>query len=257
MRNYLFDLGGRAAIVTGGSRGLGREIAIGLARAGANVLIVGRQRSSLEKVKEEILSEGGVAEYIEADITEPLSPELIVTRTQTIFGGVDILINNAGAYAEATVDQIAEEGWTKLFQLNVTSAMRMTREVSGAMRTRTWGRIINVSSILGLASRSTCGAYSATKAALIGFTRACAFDLGPFGITVNCLAPGAFNTSQPDATPTTSQTDNFSRTTALGRWGKPTEVVGPVLLLASDAGSYITGSVLVVDGGALARTLYQ
>ena len=124
------------------------------------------------------------------------------------------------------------------------------------MRSRKWGRIINISSILGLASRARSSAYSASKAAIVGLTKASALDLGRHGITVNCLAPGAFNATNPEMHPTPRQVSNFERSTALGRWGKPRELVGPVILLASEAGSYITGTVLAVDGGALARTLY-
>ena len=134
-------------------------------------------------------------------------------------------------------------------------AMTFTNKAAGEMKERGWGRIINVSSVLGLASRRKCAAYSVSKAALIGFTRASAIDLGPFGITVNCLAPGPFNVRAPDATPTDRQRENFTRWTALGRWGRPDELAGPALLLASDAGSYTTGTVIAVDGGALASTL--
>jgi NAD(P)-dependent dehydrogenase (short-subunit alcohol dehydrogenase family) len=121
------------------------------------------------------------------------------------------------------------------------------------MKDRRWGRVIHISSIMGLASTAGRNAYSATKAALIGMTRASALDLGPYHVTVNAIAPGPFATEMPMSILSQSQQDALAGRTALGRWGKPDEIMGPALLLASDAGAYITGSVLVVDGGALAR----
>src|SRR5260370_41677124 len=138
-------------------------------------------------------------------------------------------------------------------EINLHSVMVMTRALVPPMKQRGWGRVIHIASIMGLVSNAGRDAYSASKAALIGMARASALELGPFGITVNCLAPGPFLTDLPGRLLSQEEKDRFAKRTALGRWGDPKELIGPALLLASDAGSYITGATLVVDGGFIAR----
>ena len=133
--------------------------------------------------------------------------------------------------------------------------MALTRALVPGMKERRWGRVIYTSSVMGLGSKEGRGAYSATKSALLGLARAAALDLGPFGITVNCIAPGPFATELPMSVLSPEEQRAFAQRTALGRWGQPEELAGPALLLASDAGSYITGAVLLVDGGILCRVL--
>jgi NAD(P)-dependent dehydrogenase (short-subunit alcohol dehydrogenase family) len=140
-----------------------------------------------------------------------------------------------------------------VLETNLSSIMALTRGLVPQMKERRWGRIIHISSIMGLLSKEKRNVYSATKSALIGFARASAIDLGPFGITVNCLAPGPFLTDLPGSILSDAEKKAFADHTALGRWGDPKELVGPALLLASDAGSYITGETLVVDGGFVIR----
>jgi NAD(P)-dependent dehydrogenase (short-subunit alcohol dehydrogenase family) len=135
----------------------------------------------------------------------------------------------------------------------LSSCMALSRALVPHMRERRWGRIIHISSIMGFTSAAGRNVYSATKSGLLGLARASACDLGPFGITVNCIAPGPFLTELPLSLLSRDKQDEFARGTALGRWGQPEELVGPVLLLASDAGSYITGTAIVVDGGCLAK----
>jgi len=253
----LFDLSGRSVLLTGGSRGLGRAMASAMVCAGADMMIVGRDPATLSRAVDEIKSNAnGKVEYAVGDLTNRRDLDAIVECALASLGKIDILVNNAGAYLAERLVEISDANWDHLFELNLTSCMRLTRAIAPSMVERKWGRIIHVSSVLAMASRLGCSSYSATKAALIGMTRASALELGPHGVTVNCLAPGAFNSISPDATPTERQNGNFAAVTALGRWGKPDELAGPALLLASNAGSYITGSVLVVDGGALCRTLY-
>ena len=159
----------------------------------------------------------------------------------------------AQTIAEACAMAIVDEDWDGLVELNLSSCMALTRALVGPMKERRWGRIINVSSILGLTSAAGRSAYSATKSGLIGLTRAGANDLGSFGITVNCLAPGPFLTDLPASLLTDEQQAVFAQRTILGRWAKPEELIGPALLLASEAGSFITGATLVVDGGVLVK----
>src|SRR5262249_42327914 len=149
--------------------------------------------------------------------------------------------------------EIRDEDWDRVMEINLHSIMALTRALTPQMRERRWGRIIHISSIMGLASKEGRGAYSATKAALIGMARATALELGRHGITVNCIAPGPFLTDLPGRLLSPEDKKAMSDMTALGRWGKPEELVGPMLLLASNAGSYITGETLVVDGGYMAR----
>lgn len=256
MNNTLFDLSGRTALVTGGSKGLGRAIALGLARAGADVFLCSRHENELADAATDIQHQTGRrVEYLVADMARRDEVARLAEVAVTRLGKIDILINNAGSNLLAPIDQVPDEDWDYLLELNLSSCMALTRALVPGMKDRRWGRVIHVSSILGLASKEARNAYSATKTALIGLARASALDLGAFGITVNCIAPGLFATDLPRTTLTPDQWSTAAERTALGRWGQPEELVGPILLLASDAGSYITGSVLVVDGGILARGL--
>ncbi len=140
-------------------------------------------------------------------------------------------------------------------EINVTAVMRLTRALVPAMKAQRWGRVIHISSVLGVGSKPGRNAYSASKAAIIGLAKASALDLGPFGITVNCIGPGPFLTDMPMSLLSEPEKQEFADRTALKRWGQPRELAGPALLLASEAGSYITGEMLLVDGGAFARAL--
>jgi NAD(P)-dependent dehydrogenase (short-subunit alcohol dehydrogenase family) len=166
-------------------------------------------------------------------------------------GRVDILINNAGTNVPQVIDEIKDQDWDQVMETNLGSIMVLTRGLVPQMKARRWGRIIHISSIMAFVSKKGRGLYSATKAALVGMTRATALELGEFGITVNCLAPGPFLTDLPGRLLSAEEKEAFAKMTALGRWGDPKELVAPALLLASDAGSYITGETLVVDGGFL------
>jgi len=151
------------------------------------------------------------------------------------------------------IDEIRDEDWRYCVELNLNSVMALTRALAPQMKERRWGRVIHISSVMALGSTPKRNVYSATKAALVGMARASALDLGPFGITVNCIAPGPIATEMPMSILSKEQQDAFSARAAVGRWGTPDELAGPALLLASDAGSYITGTVLVVDGGVTAN----
>ncbi len=254
MSHSLFDLTGRVALVTGGSKGLGKAMARGFALAGADVVISSRHDEELTAAKTEIAAgtKCKVAHLV-ADMTDRDDARRLASFALEAMGRVDILVNNAGSNQPQPTEQIGDDVWDKLVELNLSSCMALTRALVGPMKERRWGRIINVSSILGLTSAAGRSAYSATKSGLIGLTRAGANDLGTFGITVNCIAPGPFLTDLPTSLLTPAQQQVFADKTIMGRWGKPEELVGAALLFASNAGSYITGTTLVVDGGCMAK----
>jgi len=255
MKNKLFDLSGRVALVTGGSKGLGLAMATGFAEAGADVIISSRHEDELKQAADEIRKAGGgKVEYVVADMVERRDVARLAQTALAWQGRVDIVVNNAGTNNPQPIDQIHDEDWDRIIELNLTSCMALTRDLVPQMKERRWGRVIYMSSIMGLASKDGRGPYSATKSALLGLARAAALDLGEYGITVNCIAPGPFLTDLPGKMLTDEQKKVFADRTALGRWGNPREMAGPALLLASDAGSYITGSVVVVDGGTLVKT---
>jgi len=255
LKNSLFDLSGRVALVTGGSKGLGKAMARGFAEAGADVIISSRHEGELKSALEEIRRGTEVrGAYFVADMTNRDDVKRLAEQSLEKMGRVDVLVNNAGSNVPEVIDQITDANWDRTVELNLTSCMALTRALVPQMKERKWGRVIYISSIMGLASKPGRDAYSATKAALIGLARANALELGPFGITVNCLAPGPFLTDLPGSILSADEKAWFAKRTAVGRWADPRELAGPALMLASEAGSYITGQTLVVDGGTLCMT---
>ncbi len=253
-RNTPFDLSGRVALVTGASRGLGKEMARLLAMAGAEVAVCSRTESQITATARELASDAGVrVEAFVADVGKRPEAERLAREAAERLGKIDILISNAGWNVPQPVDGIRDQDWDALLELNLTSSMVLTRALAPGMMRRGWGRIIYISSVMALASADDRVAYSTTKAALHGMVRANALRLGPHGVTANCLAPGPFATELPLSLLTAQQQQSFAARTAVGRWGEPAELAPAALLLASPAGSYITGAVLVVDGGATAR----
>ena len=250
-----FDLSGRCALVTGGSKGLGKAMARAFALAGAKVFICSRHEKELESALEEIFA--GVPHqrgYCVADLSQRSECARVVAEAEKSIGKVDILVNNAGSNVPEPIDGITDEAWDRIVELNFSSCMALSRAAVPGMKARNWGRIIHISSIMALGSKEGRHAYSGTKAALIGMCRSMALELGPSGITVNCIAPGPFLTDLPGKLLSDEEKAHFASRTALGRWGDPEELAGPALLLASNAGSYITGATLVVDGGTLCKT---
>jgi NAD(P)-dependent dehydrogenase (short-subunit alcohol dehydrogenase family) len=250
----IFNLKGKVAVVTGGSKGLGKAMARGLAEAGADIVISSRHENELKPALDEILKgTDRKGRFVVADMSRR-SEVLRLARTAIEqMGRVDILVNNAGTNIPQAIDQIKDEDWDAVMEINLNSIMVLTRALVPQMKSRGWGRVIHISSVMGFISKEGRNAYSATKSALIGLARANALDLGRYGITVNCIAPGPFLTDLPGRLLSEAEKQEFAKVTALGRWAEPKELVGPVLLLASDAGGYITGETLVVDGGWLCR----
>jgi NAD(P)-dependent dehydrogenase (short-subunit alcohol dehydrogenase family) len=255
MLKELFDLTGRTALVTGGSKGIGKACARGLAECGANIAISARHEEELKKAKAEIGDNLNVkVEYFVCDMTDRAAVKKLAKDVLGKFGRCDVLFNNAGSNKPQALVDTTDEAWDNIIELNLTSCVLLSREIAPAMIKNKWGRIIYTSSIMGLASNPARGCYSATKAGLIGLTRAQALELGPHGITVNCLAPGPVATDLPMTILSAEQKKVFAERTAVKRWGETIDMVGPVLMLASPAGAFITGSVVLADGGILCRT---
>jgi len=250
----IFNLSDKVALVTGGSKGLGKAMARGLAQAGADIVISSRHENELRPALDEILQGTGRRGcYVVADMSRrPEAAKLAQTALERM-GRVDILINNAGTNKPQAADQIRDEDWDAVLETNLSSIMALSRALIPQMKARHWGRIIHISSVMAFISKEGRHIYSATKAALVGLARSQALELGPFGITANCIAPGPFLTDLPAGLLSEQEQREFAKRTALGRWADPKELVGPALLLASAAGDYITGETMVVDGGYLAR----
>jgi NAD(P)-dependent dehydrogenase (short-subunit alcohol dehydrogenase family) len=250
----LFDLSGKVAFVTGGSKGLGLAMARGFAEAGADIIISSRHEEELRDALDKIVTgTGRKGAFFVADMADRGQVEKLAQSALATFGRIDILVNNAGTNAPQSIDEISDETWDRVMEINMNSIMVLTRAIVPSMKQRKWGRIIHISSVMGYVSKEKRNIYSATKTGLIGFARATALDLGEFGITVNCIAPGPFLTDLPMSLLSDKEKQEFARMTAVNRWGDPKELVGPALLMASEAGSYITGTTLVVDGGYLLR----
>lgn len=246
-----FSVAGRVALVTGGNRGLGKAMARGLAEAGADVVIAARDEEALAAALPEILvGTGGRGGYVVADFNDRSAADVVAERALEQFGRIDIVVSNAGANEPEAIGAITDENWDMVHTVHLYTAMALTRALSPGMRERGWGRFVYVSSGLGYKGMERRSAYTSVKSALMGLARSAAIDLGPFGITVNCIAPGAFRTNALRHL-TEAQRAQFEQVGALQRAADPDELVGPLLLLVSDAGSYISGSTLLVDGGWL------
>lgn len=235
---------------------MGKAMARGFAECGADVMICSRNEEELKQAAAEIGEGLEVAvRWRMTDLCDRGETDALAAEALEKMGQVDILVNNAGGNIPEAIDEITDEHWDRIIELNLTSIMRLTRALVPRMKERKWGRVIHISSVLGVGSKPGRNGYSATKAALMGLAKASALDLGPHGITVNCIGPGPFLTDMPLNLLNEAQQQEFADITALNRWAQPRELAGPAILLASEAGSYITGEMLLVDGGAFARAL--
>ncbi len=251
----LFDLTGQVAIVTGGSRGLGFQVAEALVEYGASLLLVARKAPPLEAAAEELRKSGCHVVTLAADMTDFNAAGKIVQTAMDQFGRIDILVNNAGATWGAPAEDYPTEAWLKVLNTNMTGPFLLTQEVARkAMIPNGVGAILNVASVAGLQGHhhSMPGtiAYNTSKSAMINFTRALAAEWGKYGIRVNAIAPGYFPSKMTAGTLEKHQQDLVDRT-PLNKLGGPNDLKGPAVLLASAAGGHITGQVLTVDGGAI------
>ena len=251
----LFDLSGQVALVTGGSRGLGLQMAEALGQAGAKVMLTSRKAADLEEAAAELQALGIDARWIAADASDPEQVQRVVDETLQRLGPIDILINNAGATWGAPAEEHPLAAWDKVMNLNVRSLFLFAQAVGRAsMIPRGRGRIINVASIAGLAGSLNMKfiAYGTSKGAVVNFTRTLAGEWGPYGITVNALAPGFFPSRMTQATLAEHGVENLAAYAPLRRLGDDDDLKGAVLLFASAAGKHITGQILAVDGGVSA-----
>ena len=249
-----FSLSGRAAQVTGGSRGIGRAIALALADAGASVAVCSRKAEACDAVVAEITASGGHAITTAAHIGHADEAAAAVSTAMATFGRLDILVNNAATNPQfGPLIDAPESSVTKIFDTNLVAQLRLCRLVCEAWMNDHGGSIINIASIGGISPLPFIGAYDASKAALINVTKTLARELGPKAIRVNAIAPGLIRTDFARALIETPQIhDSVVATTALGRVGEPHEIAGAAVFLAGEAAAYVTGSVLVVDGGTTA-----
>jgi NAD(P)-dependent dehydrogenase (short-subunit alcohol dehydrogenase family) len=250
-----FDLTGKAAIVTGGSKGLGEAMAAGLASAGANVLLVSRHADEAATAAERITADFGTqAVGVKSDVTSPEEVDAMVKRAQDQFGRIDILINNAGINLRGPIDELAYQDFRQVQQVNVDGVWLCCRAVVPAMKQAGGGRIINLASTLGLVGLQDRTPYASSKGAVVQLTRALALELAPHNVLCNAICPGPFLTPMNESIADQPQTKKFIvGAVALERWGRMEEIQGAAIFLASDASSYVTGSMLCVDGGWTAR----
>lgn len=255
------DLGGRVAVVTGASQGIGRAITLALAAEGADVLLVARRQAGLDAVAKEVTGIGRRAEVLTADVTDHAAAERVAAAALDAFGRIDILVNNAGKGAPKPLLELTPADWEAALELNLLSAVRLVHACVPTMRSQRWGRIVNISSRVALEPDPYFAAYAAAKAALVNFSKSCASAFSSDGVLTNCVVPGLIRSEAVDEAARQSA-DATGRTVEevfeatmrkrpipVGRLGEPEDVASVVALLVSDRASWITGSCFVVDGG--------
>ena len=250
-RNLSVDLSGQVAIVTGASRGLGKAIALALGKSGAHVACVARDTGKLTATMEDIRSQGGSAEIFECDVTDGAAIQKLVDTVAEKHGKIDIVVNNAGITRDTLIPRMSDDDWDDVIRTNLRSVFLLTRAASQVMMRSRYGRIINMSSVSGLIGNPGQANYSASKAGVIGMTQTVARELASRKVTVNAICPGFIATEMTDALGPLVLEEVKKRVPAK-RLGQAEEVADAVLYLASSAGAYITGQVLVIDGGLTA-----
>lgn len=246
-----FRLQGRVGLVTGGTKGLGRAMAGGLAEAGAQVAIVSRHADQAASEAQAIgIATGSTCRGYGCDVTRPDQVEVLVAQVLADFGQVDILVNNAGINTRGAIDELTLEQFAEVQAINVVGPWLMCRALAGHFKQRRYGRVINMGSTLSLIALANRTPYAASKGAILQMTRALALEWAPYGITVNCMIPGPFATEMN--LPLKNDPEVYAQFIAkipLGRWAELDEIQGMAVFLASDASSFVTGAALAIDGG--------
>ncbi len=242
------DLNGRVAIVTGASRGIGRAIALALAGRGATLVVTDILTDAVRAFAHDMRGQGRTAEAFTLDVTDSASIEATVDGVMERFGRIDILVNNAGIARDQLLMRMKRDDWDLVIRLNLTGAFACTQAVLRPMLKQRWGRIVSISSVVGQAGNAGQSNYAASKAGLIGFSKAVAHEVAGRNVTVNVVAPGLIDTDMTRALPEAVRSEWVAKV-PLARFGTPEDVAAAVCFLASDDAAYITGQVLAVNGG--------
>jgi NAD(P)-dependent dehydrogenase (short-subunit alcohol dehydrogenase family) len=253
----LFDLSGSVAVVVGGTSGIGRSLALGLAEAGADVVATGRRAELVDVVSAEIEARGRRALRMAADVSDVASLERLRQACLDAFGRIDILVVAAGVTKRVVTLEMDEADWQRIVDTNLTGTLRACQVFGREMIVRRSGRIITIASLSSYVGLMEVAAYVASKAGVAGLTRALAVEWAPFGVTVNALVPGVFKTDFNAALLESPRGQEFLMRTPMKRFGRVEELIGATVFLASDAASFVTGHLLAVDGGFLASGVNQ